>query len=158
MPLIQQQLGHASSLHTTTAYLRHISPETLVIADARRTSTSLGQRGANSERWTHHGARDVSDGPSGKRSRVVVERRQSLDQDSHAQLLGDLLVRLNPTRTPSSTPPACRARSIVEWQWTFAELTTPDERSGLPVVEEYRVALASWQREHAGPPIASAEA
>lgn len=44
-------------------------PEALVIANAPCTSTSPGQRGTNSERWTRHGARDVSDGQSGKRSR-----------------------------------------------------------------------------------------
>lgn len=36
VPLIQQQLGHAS-LHTTTVYLRHIAPVELVDAMKRRT-------------------------------------------------------------------------------------------------------------------------
>lgn len=35
VPLIQQQLGHAS-LHTTTVYLRHIAPVELVETMRRR--------------------------------------------------------------------------------------------------------------------------
>jgi hypothetical protein len=63
---------------------------------------------------------------------IMVERCQSLDQDCSAQLLGDLLLRLNRTRTPSNYTarlPGPIDLGVAMDIRTFAQLTTLDERS-----------------------------
>ncbi|HKF38448.1 MAG TPA: hypothetical protein VKB35_16240, partial [Ktedonobacteraceae bacterium] len=62
----------------------------------------------------------------------MIEGRQSRDQDCRTQLLEHLLVRLNCTRTPSTYTahfPGTIDRGVTMDIRTFAELTTPDERS-----------------------------